>query len=144
MSISINGNNIGTQTGSGQTPMTGTFIVPVSALIEGTNTLQMTSAVAGDYTLFDRITVSYSRKFVADQIVWISLRTTTNLPCSLDLQPQIFGHLILRKMELRFRSQIFRSSPMDRHLTQSLLPPVAVQCMRLHQMEFGRPRLCGG
>ncbi|HQX54722.1 MAG TPA: C25 family cysteine peptidase [Pyrinomonadaceae bacterium] len=67
MSISINGNNIGTQTGSGQTPMTGTFIVPVSALIEGTNTLQMTSAVAGDYTLFDRITVSYSRKFVADQ-----------------------------------------------------------------------------
>ncbi|MBK7513426.1 MAG: hypothetical protein IPI76_14355 [Chloracidobacterium sp.] len=56
MSISINGNNIGTQTGSGQTPMTGTFIVPVSALIEGTNTLQMTSAVAGDYTLFDRIT----------------------------------------------------------------------------------------
>ena len=67
VNISVNGTSIGTQTGSGQTPLAGTFAVPVSALVEGTNTLQMTAPAAGDYTLFDRVTVSYSRKFVADQ-----------------------------------------------------------------------------
>ncbi len=67
INISVNGTSIGTQIGSGQTPMAGTFTVPVSALLEGANTLQMTAPASGDYTLFDRVTVSYSRKFAADQ-----------------------------------------------------------------------------
>lgn len=65
--FSINGNVLPVVTGAGPVPMSISVTIPVSYLVEGQNALQMSTAVAGDYSLFDKITVKYTRKFAADQ-----------------------------------------------------------------------------
>jgi hypothetical protein len=62
----LNGNAIGSATGTSQNPFSATFDIPVSNLVEGSNGLNMVASAAGDFSLFDRVEISYSRKFLAD------------------------------------------------------------------------------
>lgn len=41
--------------------------VPTSVLVEGTNTLELVSHAPSDFNLFDRVEVSYARRYVAEQ-----------------------------------------------------------------------------
>jgi hypothetical protein len=67
ISLALNGQPLPTVTSANDTPFSTLVTVPASALIEGTNSLQMTAGVSNDYSLFDSISVSYKRKFQADQ-----------------------------------------------------------------------------
>jgi hypothetical protein len=64
----LNGTSIGSATGSGVSPFFAVYDVPLSLLVDGTNTLQMVSVFPGpptDFSFFDRIEVSYARNFEA-------------------------------------------------------------------------------
>ena len=65
--ISLNGTALPFPVWNGRVISTNTFTVPTSALVEGVNTLQLQSSGSTDAGFFDTITVSYARKFVADQ-----------------------------------------------------------------------------
>src|ERR1043166_10105830 len=63
----VNGTAIGTVTGVGEANFSGDLAIPASALIEGSNIVQLTTALSSDTVLFDSIKVSYSRFYQADQ-----------------------------------------------------------------------------
>ncbi|MEQ1603717.1 MAG: C25 family cysteine peptidase [Pyrinomonadaceae bacterium] len=63
----LNGFELPLITQFGQVFYSGTFTVPTSHLLEGANEIELSSHNAGDYNLFDNVSVSYSRKYVADQ-----------------------------------------------------------------------------
>jgi Peptidase family C25 len=65
--FTLNGQPLPSTAGNGPVPMTTTATLPVSALVEGTNVLNMITNVSGDYVLFDSVSVDYSRKFLANQ-----------------------------------------------------------------------------
>ncbi|KXK01217.1 MAG: Gingipain R1 precursor [Acidobacteria bacterium OLB17] len=65
VSLKLNGNVVGTATGSGQTPLVYNGTIPASFLVEGTNSLEMTSSGASDISLFDGIRISYPRNYLA-------------------------------------------------------------------------------
>jgi hypothetical protein len=64
----LNGTSIGSATGTGVAPFFAVYDIPLSLLLEGTNSLQMVSVFPGpptDFSFFDRIEVSYARNFEA-------------------------------------------------------------------------------
>lgn len=63
----LNGFELPLITQFGQVFYSGTFTVPTSQLLEGTNELELTAHLASDFNLFDNISVKYARKYVADQ-----------------------------------------------------------------------------
>ena len=65
INLVLNGNAIGSATGSAVTPYSVTIDIPAANLVEGSNALQMSAATAGDSSLFDRVEVSYARRFLA-------------------------------------------------------------------------------
>jgi len=65
ISLKLNGNTLGTATGSGQTPLVFNGSIPASFLVEGVNTLEMTSGSSTDISLFDGIRISYPRNYLA-------------------------------------------------------------------------------
>lgn len=65
--FTLNGQSLPPTSGNGAVAMTTTTTLPASALVEGTNVLNMITNVAGDYVLFDSISVDYSRRFLASQ-----------------------------------------------------------------------------
>lgn len=66
--IVINGHDVGTISGDGQSSFSGQISVLASYLVEGINTLALTSAAGpADQSFFDSITVNYARRFQADQ-----------------------------------------------------------------------------
>ncbi len=67
--IAINGHSIGNISGQNdQQPFSGQFSIPTNYLVEGANSVQLTSQNgSGDYSLFDSIKINYSRLFKADQ-----------------------------------------------------------------------------
>jgi hypothetical protein len=66
-SVSLNGQALQFPVWNGRSTATNTFSVPTSFLQEGTNTLQFLSGGSTDAGFFDTVTVTYPRKFVADQ-----------------------------------------------------------------------------
>lgn len=68
--VKVNGTNVGTMSWSNREYFLQTFSVPMSAVVEGSNTISLTSTATGggyyDYSFVDTIAVSYSRKFNAD------------------------------------------------------------------------------
>jgi hypothetical protein len=65
INLVLNGTAIGSAIGSAVTPFNASFDIPAANLIEGTNALQMSSNAVGDSSLFDRVEVSYARRFLA-------------------------------------------------------------------------------
>lgn len=70
--VLLNNSEIGFINGFDYNSMSGTFTFPTSVLREGTNSLQLLTlngipGVANDVSLFDRMTISFARKYVADQ-----------------------------------------------------------------------------
>ena len=66
--ITLNGTDIGSINGNYMASMSGHFNLPTSNLREGTNTLTL-STLAGpvDYSLFDKISVNYAKRFQSSQ-----------------------------------------------------------------------------
>lgn len=67
VNISINGTPLGIVQGVSVQPFSADFLVQTSSLIEGQNTLTVSTAASGDLVLFDTVKVNYARKQVADQ-----------------------------------------------------------------------------
>jgi hypothetical protein len=65
--VVLNGNVLADITGQQQESFSQTYTIPVSMLVEGTNSLELTSTASGDFTMFDTATFSYARKYQADQ-----------------------------------------------------------------------------
>lgn len=65
INLVLNGNAIGSATGSAVTPFSVSIDIPAANLVEGSNALQMSATAAGDSSLFDRVEISYARKFLA-------------------------------------------------------------------------------
>jgi hypothetical protein len=65
--VVLNGTELGIMSGQQQLNYSTTYTIPVNLLVEGNNSLELTSTVSGDFVLFDTATVSYARKYVADQ-----------------------------------------------------------------------------
>lgn len=65
--VVLNGNPLADITGQQQQNYSQTYTIPVSFLVEGNNSLQLTSAASGDFTMFDTATFDYARKYQADQ-----------------------------------------------------------------------------
>jgi hypothetical protein len=65
--LTLNGQAVTAATGSGTSPYSIQVTLPVSVLREGANSLQMRSPTTNDFSFFDSISISYSRKFVAEQ-----------------------------------------------------------------------------
>ncbi len=67
VSVKINGHDLTPAfTQFGRVPMSGSFQIPISFLQEGTNQLELRSSAAGDQILFDKVEVSYDRRYVAE------------------------------------------------------------------------------
>ena len=67
VALALNGQALPTAVGSGTTPFSVVANLPTSALIEGANSLMMTSGASNDFSLFDSIKVDFARKFKSDQ-----------------------------------------------------------------------------
>jgi hypothetical protein len=68
VSMVLNGHNLGTVLSAGQIPFGSTHQIPTEFLVEGQNSLQMSSiGPSGDVSLFDLIQVTYDRKFLAQE-----------------------------------------------------------------------------
>ena len=65
--VVLNGQTVGSATGLGREPFSASYNIPTSVLREGANSLVMTSGAAGDVSFFDSISISYARKYLADQ-----------------------------------------------------------------------------
>ncbi|HMT08807.1 MAG TPA: C25 family cysteine peptidase, partial [Pyrinomonadaceae bacterium] len=65
--VELNGQSVGTVTGSGIAPFSGDFLLPTSRLIDGANTLTLKTQAAGDLVMFDKINIGFKRKHAADQ-----------------------------------------------------------------------------
>ncbi|MEZ5423687.1 MAG: C25 family cysteine peptidase [Pyrinomonadaceae bacterium] len=65
ISLKINGNTLGNATGSGQIPLVFNGTIPAAFLVNGVNTLEMTSGSMSDISMFDGIRISYPRNYVA-------------------------------------------------------------------------------
>lgn len=63
----LNGSDLDPLAGDSQFPFSRQYSISPGQLVEGVNTLQMTSLGVGDFSLFDSISVTYSRKYQADQ-----------------------------------------------------------------------------
>lgn len=64
--VVLNGNTLPSATGDSNTPFSRNYSIPVSVLVEGTNTLTLRAPVAGDVSLFDSISIDFPRKHVAE------------------------------------------------------------------------------
>ncbi|MEP6788363.1 MAG: C25 family cysteine peptidase [Acidobacteriota bacterium] len=67
VNAAINGHAIPALTGDQQTAFSATLTIPTNYLIEGVNSLQLSSASSGDFSMFDTVIVNYGRKYQADQ-----------------------------------------------------------------------------
>lgn len=66
--VILNGHNLGTFTGNQRDAYAlQDFVIPTSFLVEGTNSLELSTTVSSDYSLFDSVSVSFGRKYQADQ-----------------------------------------------------------------------------
>jgi len=65
ISLKLNGNVIGNATGSSQNPIVFNGTIPAALLVNGVNTLEMTSGGASDISMFDGIRISYPRNYLA-------------------------------------------------------------------------------
>ena len=66
IAITLNGNVLPTAVGSARNPFTKTYSIPVSYLVEGENTLSMISAIQGDTSLFDYVSIDFPRAYKAE------------------------------------------------------------------------------
>lgn len=67
VNITLNGNVLGTASGNSRNRFSNSFSIPTSFLVEGSNSLLMSSAVAGDVSFFDKVSIDFGRKFKAEQ-----------------------------------------------------------------------------
>lgn len=66
INLTLNGNPLSPVTGTGRQIISGQYLIPVSFLVEGQNTLQMVSnGASGDLSLFDRIRIDFPRSYKA-------------------------------------------------------------------------------
>lgn len=66
--VILNGQLLAPTPGNGIASFTGDYSIPTSMLLEGTNSLKFrTIGPAGDFVLFDTASISFNRKFLADQ-----------------------------------------------------------------------------
>lgn len=65
--VVLNGNQLADMSWSGRTSFSRTYTVPASFLVEGANTLELTTMLGGDFALFDSISVKHNRRYLADQ-----------------------------------------------------------------------------
>ena len=64
----LNGQALAPTTGEQVFPYSKLYTIPISMLTEGANSLQMRSAgPSGDFNLFDSLSVSYNRRYLAEQ-----------------------------------------------------------------------------
>lgn len=66
VTVELNGNAIGTLSWTGNVPHSAEFLVPTSRLIDGNNTLRLTSQSTSDLVMFDKVKIRYFRKHVAE------------------------------------------------------------------------------
>lgn len=63
----LNGNEIPSVAWTGINPVTRTYTLPASHLVDGNNLLEMTGTAPGDFSLFDSIEIVHRRRYQADQ-----------------------------------------------------------------------------
>lgn len=63
--LTLNGNVLAPAAFSGRLPNSKTYTIPANYLVEGTNSLQMKAAAAGDLSLFNSVKVDFPRSFKA-------------------------------------------------------------------------------
>lgn len=81
--ISVNGNVMGTVSGTDRQSMFLYFTIPTQFLNEGTNALELTSlGGSSDYSFFDKVSVDLQRKYQADQDQ-LSLVTNDQRACDI-------------------------------------------------------------
>ena len=66
VSFKVNGNVVGSFSGTGEQNFGQEFLVPTNLLLEGANTLTLATS-SSDFVLFDSVKINYTRKFLADQ-----------------------------------------------------------------------------
>lgn len=66
VNVSINGNPLGVVQGNSVLPFSADFLVQTSFLIEGQNTLTVSTTSSSDLVLFDTVKINYARKHAAD------------------------------------------------------------------------------
>ncbi len=64
--IRLNGNLLPNAVGFSRSPFKETYSIPVSYLLDGTNTLSMRSTVDGDTNLFDYVSIDFPRAYKAE------------------------------------------------------------------------------
>ena len=65
ISITLNGNPLAPIVGMSRDPMVKSYAIPVGFLVEGQNTLQMSSPL-GDTSFFDNLSIDFPRSYLAD------------------------------------------------------------------------------
>lgn len=65
--VVLNGVEIQTVSWQGFDAGVGTVTIPANRLVEGTNSLQMTGTVPGEFSLFDSISIQHNRRYEAEQ-----------------------------------------------------------------------------
>lgn len=66
INLSLNGQTLPSASGSGVQPFVAQYTVPCSSLQEGTNGLAMSAPNSGDFSFFDSVSVTYSKKYAAE------------------------------------------------------------------------------
>jgi len=67
IALTLNGHTLDPMNGQFRDFFTSTYTIPASYLIEGTNSLTMASTLAGDFSFFDHMSVTFERTFLAQQ-----------------------------------------------------------------------------
>lgn len=67
--VILNGNQLADMSWPGRNPHTATYTVPASFLLDGSNTVELTTMIGGDFSLFDSISISHKRRYQAEQNV---------------------------------------------------------------------------
>lgn len=67
VSVSLNGNALGTATGTAQIPFSAEFLLQTAQLNEGQNTLTVSTSAPVDNVLFDTVKINFARRYAADQ-----------------------------------------------------------------------------
>jgi hypothetical protein len=65
ITVLLNGQQIGTINGTGYSSMNLVYNIPPQLLLSGNNVVRLSTAVNNDYCLFDKVSISYPKKYVS-------------------------------------------------------------------------------
>jgi hypothetical protein len=94
VTVTLNGNTLGTMPGSGVGPMTAIFPVGAGIVTSGTNTVGLADAGAADFALVDALTLTYPHTYNLDSTNNLTFSVTGGTPVSVGGFPTSSARLI--------------------------------------------------